>query len=218
MKVCAIEGCEKKTVARGWCGMHWQRWRRNGEPGEAELRHSQLPDQCTIGECSRPPVGRGLCGMHYYRWQKHGDPGAAEPLVIQDHPEICTVPGCDRPYRSRGMCSTHHARLRVTGDPRPARPIGHAVGEEVWSYRGEDAGYVTVHLRLRQTDGPAKYKHCHHCGGSASDWAYDHGDPNERLSANGHPYSTNPERYMPLCRSCHTNFDNQWKKLQGATP
>ena len=30
--VCSVEDCEKPTLARGWCGMHWARWRRNGDP------------------------------------------------------------------------------------------------------------------------------------------------------------------------------------------
>lgn len=29
---CSIEGCDRTKVARGWCPMHWQRWRRNGNP------------------------------------------------------------------------------------------------------------------------------------------------------------------------------------------
>lgn len=29
---CAVDGCDRPSRARGWCGMHWQRWRRNGDP------------------------------------------------------------------------------------------------------------------------------------------------------------------------------------------
>lgn len=27
---CSVEGCDKPTSIRGWCPMHYQRWRRNG--------------------------------------------------------------------------------------------------------------------------------------------------------------------------------------------
>lgn len=29
---CSIEGCEKTSDARGWCKMHWKRWKRWGDP------------------------------------------------------------------------------------------------------------------------------------------------------------------------------------------
>jgi hypothetical protein len=30
--ICCVDGCESLAVARGWCGKHWQRWRKNGDP------------------------------------------------------------------------------------------------------------------------------------------------------------------------------------------
>jgi hypothetical protein len=32
MKVCKVEGCDRATEARGWCALHYRRWRRNGDP------------------------------------------------------------------------------------------------------------------------------------------------------------------------------------------
>lgn len=34
-RICSIEGCGKAHLARGWCSMHWQRWQKNGTPGDA---------------------------------------------------------------------------------------------------------------------------------------------------------------------------------------
>lgn len=31
-RLCSIEGCGKPHLARGWCRMHWNRWRWHGEP------------------------------------------------------------------------------------------------------------------------------------------------------------------------------------------
>lgn len=32
MSICKIEGCGKSSYARGWCGMHYRRWRLYGDP------------------------------------------------------------------------------------------------------------------------------------------------------------------------------------------
>lgn len=30
--ICSVEGCSRVTTARGWCKMHYYRWKRNGDP------------------------------------------------------------------------------------------------------------------------------------------------------------------------------------------
>jgi len=29
---CTLDGCNSKHLAQGWCALHYQRWRRNGDP------------------------------------------------------------------------------------------------------------------------------------------------------------------------------------------
>ncbi len=31
-RICSIPDCGKRVLARGWCGMHYQRWERYGDP------------------------------------------------------------------------------------------------------------------------------------------------------------------------------------------
>jgi hypothetical protein len=35
---CSIEGCEKKSVSRSWCGLHYKRWHRSGDVGPVRAR------------------------------------------------------------------------------------------------------------------------------------------------------------------------------------
>jgi hypothetical protein len=32
VKICKIEGCDLKVLARGWCMKHYERWRNHGDP------------------------------------------------------------------------------------------------------------------------------------------------------------------------------------------
>lgn len=53
------------------------------------------------------------------------------------------------------------------------------------------------------------------CGNQARDWAYQYtAGENELLSPEGWPFSTNPDDYIPMCRSCHRKFDNQRRKME----
>lgn len=51
------------------------------------------------------------------------------------------------------------------------------------------------------------------CGEAAQTWAYDHQDPDEKADASGpdsgHPFSTKPEHYQPLCYVCHWAYDRR---------
>jgi hypothetical protein len=32
VKTCSVEGCDREVLARGWCGRHYSRWHKNGDP------------------------------------------------------------------------------------------------------------------------------------------------------------------------------------------
>jgi hypothetical protein len=55
-RTCTLPGCPKKEFARGWCHMHWNRWRRNGDPtvrhqiqGDDRARILSLVDRSPSG-------------------------------------------------------------------------------------------------------------------------------------------------------------------------
>ena len=101
-----------------------------------------------------------------------------------------------------------------TPTPAPMRPRAHhpqyeAIrGERSPFWTGDDATYQAIHQRLRKWRGPARNHACVACGDGASDWAYDHQDPDERQDETGlRPWSVNLEHYQPMCRSCHRFMD-----------
>lgn len=72
-----------------------------------------------------------------------------------------------------------------------------------------DVAYGTVHTRLATFRGPASDRQCTHCSAAAAHWAYDHSDPHEQYDDRGCPYSTDLDRYFPLCATCHKRYDKR---------
>lgn len=68
---CTIPGCERPVRARGWCPMHYKRWRRHGDPLRDRTTRRSV---CLIPGCEAPVKGRGWCSAHYQQWRVHGDP------------------------------------------------------------------------------------------------------------------------------------------------
>lgn len=77
MKECSVDGCSRTRTRADYCGMHYQRWRKYGDPGQAAPQRRKVttaPTTCTVNDCDRPTQGRQLCARHYYRIRKYGDP------------------------------------------------------------------------------------------------------------------------------------------------
>ena len=119
---CEIQGCTRPTLARNMCGMHYQRWSKTGDPGEAKPRYQQKPDICTVDGCSTPAEAKGYCLMHYKRWRNTGDPGLAEKR-LKRITGPCTFPDCGKPSYVRGLCSGHNRQARDGKELRPLRSI-----------------------------------------------------------------------------------------------
>lgn len=69
---CTVDGCEQNAHARGWCDMHYARWKRHGDPSSSSLS-GRTQDTCTEDGCGRPAKTRGLCEMHYRRFYRSPD-------------------------------------------------------------------------------------------------------------------------------------------------
>lgn len=148
-----------------------------------------LPLWCANG-CDKPPYRRGLCAACVYAERRANNPP-------------CTIDGCERWQENRrtGLCGTHYARLRRYGHTGLNGP--HREDDRLITYRG-------MHLRLTRIKGRASDLDCADCGRPARDWAYNHSGISERWEfVTGYllPFSTDPDQYDALCRSCHVRKD-----------
>lgn len=135
-RTCSIEGCEKRHVARGWCGMHYQRWKVYGDPS-VRVRPIFIPGVCDVADCERPRYRREWCRRHFSRWERYGDPTAGYRSPGSPLPP-CSVNGCTAKTTRiiRGMCEMHYSRWATKGDPGSAESMRILGDDEArfWSY------------------------------------------------------------------------------------
>lgn len=129
-RVCSVEGCGRPHYARGWCAMHYQRWRNHGDPLDLVIQPRAA--SCSIEGCEREVDSRGWCSMHYLRWKRHGDP------MWVPSPKVCSIKGCGRAHFGRGWCNAHYSRWWRYGDPGADSPVRLRTGRWVSN------GYVYV--------------------------------------------------------------------------
>lgn len=208
-KICSVDGCDNAHNARGFCPMHYQRWKNHGSPlWEPPVK----PTTCSVDGCLKASAKRGYCNMHYIRWRTKGDVGPAGTVVnVQNGP--CTAEGCSRNASARDLCKLHYDRVARSGS---LDAIPSTAGQWNGMWKGEAASYFAIHQRLKAERGRATKYACTECDGRARHWAYDNADPNERKDDGGR-YSTDLNHYRPMCVSCHRKFDFKHSKEEAVS-
>ena len=79
MKICNVVDCAGSATRLGYCGKHYARFKRNGDPVVSGKKVSAFGPNCTVLGCNENALARGLCNLHYTRMRAHGD-------VLSDRP------------------------------------------------------------------------------------------------------------------------------------
>jgi hypothetical protein len=89
MKLCTIDSCEERNVARGYCSFHYKRWQINGNPRPdipKKPHNARKVNEgliCMSEGCERNAERAQLCMAHYQRLQKYGDTLPDKPIVVR---------------------------------------------------------------------------------------------------------------------------------------
>jgi hypothetical protein len=87
MRICSIDSCDSKSTKLYsvkkiiYCGMHYQRLKRNGDPNKLVKISKGKYKVCTLDGCDNKHYAKTYCKMHFQRLIKTGSVGKAERLV-----------------------------------------------------------------------------------------------------------------------------------------
>lgn len=116
-RTCTYPGCEKPLAKRGWCGMHYERWRKHGDPSVTMLPRDK-PSYLSVhkrlarrrGPAKSYPCAAG-CGSQAKQWAyDHTDPNPqVGPMRIRDKVFMLTYSLDFSRYMP--LCVPCHAKL-----------------------------------------------------------------------------------------------------------
>jgi len=78
MPKCKIEDCKNNAKSKGWCGKHYQRWLKNGDPLfiKTQPKGSRIGATCSVENCDNAVHANNLCNKHTQRLRLHGTTNA----------------------------------------------------------------------------------------------------------------------------------------------
>lgn len=123
-KICLVLDCNRNTIAKGLCKLHYQRLTRTGNVElvvRIKVKKPRKPKApCKYPDCVNVNNTGGYCNRHY-QIVVLGDLPKERRTKLSKAPKSpklpCTVNNCENLERSRGFCNKHYVRMRKHGDP-----------------------------------------------------------------------------------------------------
>lgn len=90
-KSCSEKGCKRPYRAKGYCNVHYKKWRRGEMPVKARY------NTCGEENCKKPTFKAGLCEAHHSAWlaSKRPQAPAAAPAPAEAPKAEATPPAAE---------------------------------------------------------------------------------------------------------------------------
>lgn len=165
--ICTIAGCERRHLARGFCGVHWRRWKRHGDPLAGKISHGSTErfiqshknyssDECLIWPFFRDRNGYGTAYAYGGRFGRlahrimciaaHGDP----PSDAHEATHACGQghTGCVNPRHLRWATHEENMKDKHTHGTQPRGQSHHSA-----TLTDDDLNHIIgLSTKMRQCD------------------------------------------------------------------
>ena len=158
MKKCSIEGCERDSRARGWCPMHYMRWKAHGDPNvvlvkKVEGGHTPLDrfwgnivekDGCWVWGGTTFSSGYGSIydgkTRRVHRWSYEHFVGPIPDGLVIDH--LCRNILCVNPEHLEPVTPGENTKRGLRGVLRTHCAQGHEMTEDNTYMASKSGGYT----------------------------------------------------------------------------
>lgn len=84
-KACKVKDCKRPYRSKGYCAIHFKKWRRGELEGAKKGRYRI----CSEENCKKPTFKKGYCEQHYSAWSasKKGTPASEATAAAAPAPQ-----------------------------------------------------------------------------------------------------------------------------------
>lgn len=104
MRVCSIEGCNRKHEAKGLCSFHYLQQYKGRKitlnPTKQRMKGDEI---CLFEGCEKKAKSFGYCNTHYFQLYRN-----TELKPIRKGKQKCKIEGCDEFCYAHGFCLKHY--------------------------------------------------------------------------------------------------------------
>ena len=143
-RICEISDCGNKHYSRGWCGKHYQRWKRNGDPvgmlitqKGKPLEFINLAINSNTDDCILWPYNKS-CGYGLVKYKGKKEQATRVCLILSENPPptpthhaahlpvVCHNRACINPRHLRWATRKENMHDKVLDGT-------HQCGESIWN-------------------------------------------------------------------------------------